>query len=144
MLLIEYPNFDFKFKQSGKTRLIFDEIRKKWLVFLPEEWVRQNFIQYLIRVKQYPASLIAVEKGIQLGELKKRCDLIVYRDAKPWMIIECKSSLIHLSESVVHQIFRYNLSLQVPYLVITNGTKSFGVKVENGALIPLTELPAWS
>lgn len=143
MLQPEYPDFDFKIKTVGNTRYIFDEIRKKWLVFLPEEWVRQNFIQYLIRVKNYPPSLIAVEKGIQLGELKKRCDIVVYKSSRPWMIIECKSSLITLSEKVVDQILRYNISLRVPYLVITNGHQNFAVQLENESLLPLHVLPDW-
>lgn len=143
MLPIEYPNYNFRFKTEGNTRYIFDEVRKKWLVFLPEEWVRQNFIQYLIQIKNYPSSLIAVEKGIQLGELKKRCDIVVYKEAKPWMIVECKSSRINLSEKTIHQIFRYNITLQVPYLAITNGHQNYAVKLQDGRLHSLAELPDW-
>ncbi|MEI9943045.1 MAG: type I restriction enzyme HsdR N-terminal domain-containing protein [Chitinophagaceae bacterium] len=92
-----------------------------------EEWVRQNFIQYLIQVKKYPSSLIALEKMIELGELKKRFDILVYdTDHKPWMIVECKASSVELNETVLHQLLRYNISMPAEYLIITNGEYSYG------------------
>jgi hypothetical protein len=91
MIKIEYPAYDFKIRKEKNTELIFDAMRKRWLILTGEEWVRQNFLKYIAQVKNYPASLIAIEKEIYLGELKKLCDIVVYnRDTLPWMIIECK------------------------------------------------------
>ncbi|HXP52943.1 MAG TPA: type I restriction enzyme HsdR N-terminal domain-containing protein, partial [Bacteroidia bacterium] len=90
MIRIEYPIYQPKIKKENNKEFIFDEVRKQWLVLTPEEWVRQNFIQYLVLVKQYPASLMSVEKGQQLNELKQRTDIVIYnRNAQPKMIIEC-------------------------------------------------------
>src|SRR5688572_11029983 len=101
MLTIKYPEQQFQIKQDGGKDMIFDPLRKKWLLLTPEEWVRQNFVQYLIRVKKYPATLIAQEKMIILGELKKRFDILVYdTDHRPWMMIECKAPAIKLDEAV--------------------------------------------
>ena len=87
MLIINYPEPEFRLKKEGSKEFIFDILRKQWLQLTPEEWVRQNFIQYLVKEKKYPASLIAVEKEIQLGELKKRFDILVYnKDHQPWKI----------------------------------------------------------
>src|SRR6478735_2677230 len=125
MLQVEYPSFNFRFKKENDKDLIFDEIRKKWIRLTPEEWVRQNFIQYLIQNKKYPASIIAVEKEIKLGDLKKRCDIVVYKSHLPWMIIECKEQDIVLNDAVLQQTLRYNITLQSTILVVTNGSLSY-------------------
>lgn len=139
MIRIEYPLYNFRFKEEDGKEFIFDEIRKQWLKLTPEEWVRQNFLQYLIQTKKYPASLIAVEKEIKLGELKKRCDIVVYKNDIPWMIIECKEMNVPVNNAVAAQIFNYNQTLDVSFLIITNGNETFGLDTlskEQIALIP--------
>src|SRR5690349_9864322 len=112
MLLIQYPEPVFQLKKAGSGELIFDPLRKRWLCLTPEEWVRQNFVQYLVQVKNYPASLIAMEKIIRLGELKKRFDILVYdANHQPWMMVECKAPSVRLDESVLHQLLRYHISV---------------------------------
>jgi len=144
MLHIEYPHHPFKIKEENKRHLIFDEIRKLWVTLTPEEWVRQNFIQYLVQVKKYPSSVFAIEKEIKLGELKKRCDIVVYKSHQPWMIIECKEQGILLNDAVVQQILRYNISLKVKILVVTNGEKTYAVKLNENNIIPMDQLPDWN
>lgn len=142
MLTINYPEPEFRIKKEDGKEHIFDMLRKKWLQLTPEEWVRQNFIQYLIKVKNYPASLVAVEKEIQSGELKKRFDILVYdTDHRPWMMIECKAGEVKLDESVLQQVLRYNMSVPVQYIVITNGNLSFAWEKKNNALNDINELP---
>ena len=112
------------------------------MVITPEEWVRQNFIQYLVSVRNYPTSYIALEKKIRLGELTKRFDILVYdKMHKPWMIVECKGPDIELTESVLHQALRYNISVPVPFIVITNGHFTYAWK-RNKNLELISELPA--
>lgn len=144
MIVINYPEPDFRIKNEGGKDLIFDPLRKKWLVLTPEEWVRQNFVQYLIQIKTYPSSLIALEKEIQLGELKKRFDILVYdSNHKPWMMIECKAAEIKLDDDVLQQALRYNISVPVKYIVITNGSLSYGWQKENNSLQLINEIPGW-
>ena len=144
MLTIEYPKNDFRMKREGEKGFIFDELRKQWVRLTPEEWVRQNFVQYLIQVKQYPASLIAQEKKIVLGELIKRFDILVYdRELQPWMMVECKSETVALQEHVLEQVLRYNIAVPVRYLVITNGKQTAGFRKEEGKLVELVEMPAF-
>jgi hypothetical protein len=131
MIKIEYPPYQPKIKEESGKEFIFDEFRKRWIVLTPEEWVRQNFLQYLTQIKEYPASLIAIEKEIKLGELKKRFDIVVYdADTKPWVIVECKEMNVTLDKNVLDQVLRYNMSLNVPYLIITNGSycRAFSLK----------------
>lgn len=125
MINIEYPVYSFKIKQENNTDFIYDTIRKKWLVLTPEEWVRQNFIQYIIATKKYPKALLSVEKSIKINDTTKRYDIVVYKDNTPWLVVECKAMHIDLNEKTIHQIITYNLHIQANYLVITNGTYTF-------------------
>lgn len=141
MTRIHYPQFDFRIKNEEDKDWIFDELRKQWVRLTPEEWVRQNMLQYLLQVKKYPASLIAIEKEIALGELRKRFDILIYRDAKPWMIIECKEMNTPLSEATIRQILNYNITIQANYIVITNGTENHAFSLFNSKAESILELP---
>ena len=144
MLSIQYPAPSFRIRKEGERDLLFDPLRKKWVVLTPEEWVRQNFLQYLLQVKACPASLVAVEKELKLGELKKRFDILVYDPQhQPWLMVECKSGDVPLDEKVLEQALRYNISLPVTYLVISNGRFSMGWKKTEGRLDILEELPPY-
>jgi hypothetical protein len=143
MLKIEYPAPNFKMKQEGTREFIFDEFRKLWVKLTPEEWVRQIFLQYLVKEKKYPASLIAVESEIKLNDLRKMCDIIVYKNSVPWMIVECKEMNVPLDEAVLQQVLRYNISIPSVYLVITNGNTTNAWLLNNGTAEHIADLPAW-
>ena len=143
MLQIEYTAFQFRLKEEAGKEFIFDEIRKKWVRLTPEEWVRQHFIQYLLQKKNYPASIIAVEKEIKLGDLKKRCDIVVYKSHVPWMIIECKEQGVALDDAVLQQTLRYNITLQVAILVVTNGSLSYAFSIDKDGAKEMDSLPDW-
>lgn len=141
-LNIKYPEPAFRIKEEGGKEFIFDALRKKWILLTQEEWVRQNFVQYLLQEKNYPASLLALEKEIKLGELKKRFDILIYDTGhKPWMMVECKAAHIKLDEKVLEQILRYNISVPVRYLIVTNGTDCFGWIRQSGRLNLVNEIP---
>jgi hypothetical protein len=142
MIKIEFPKEQPKTRQRSGVNEIFDTIRKKWLVLTPEEWVRQNVLQFLLLKKNYPASLIAIEKEIRLGELKKRCDIVVYnRNSEPWMIIECKEMNVSLSQKTVDQILRYHITLPAKFLIISNGSYCFGFEKKEGQFMQINTFP---
>lgn len=116
-----------KLKRDEKKRIaVLDPIRKKWLVLLPEEGVRQLLLLYLMETKLYPKGKIAVEKGLVVNQLSKRCDLLIYdRQTTPWMLIECKAPNVKITQEVFEQIARYNMPLQVKYLLVTNGITTY-------------------
>ena len=144
MISVQFPEPTFRLKKEGGIEFIFDTVRKQWLVLNEEEWVRQNFIQYLVQSLHYPAAFIAVEKEIMLGELKKRFDILVYnKDHKPWMMIECKSPAIDLTDSTFHQVLRYNASTPVSFLVITNGHYTCGWEKIGIDLKLIQHMPLW-
>ena len=142
MIMVQYPEPQFRIKVENGKRFIFDAIRKTWLLLTEEEWVRQNFLNYLISHLNYPSALIALEKEIMLNDLKKRFDILVYNPShQPWMMVECKAASVKLSESVLQQLLRYNISVPVEYMIITNGSSTIGWKKQNGELKMLKELP---
>jgi len=128
---LNLPAFQFKLKQTGLNRQIFDAIRKKYVALTPEEWVRQNFIQFLIQNKKFPASLIAVEAGLKINQLQKRLDVLVYnKQGIPHLMVECKAPHIKISQDTFDQIARYNMLFKVKYLVVTNGLQHFCCKMD--------------
>jgi hypothetical protein len=145
MIRVEYPDHNVRVKKEEGKEFIFDEFRKTWLRLTGEEWVRQNFLQYLVQVKQYPLSLVAVEKEIKLGELRKRFDILVYdRNHQPWLMVECKGMDIPLNEAVLQQVLRYNIAVPVEYMVITNGAHCAGYHRSNGQMNSLEDLPEFT
>lgn len=144
MIRFRFPEPSFRIKTEAGKDYIFDSFRKKWLVLTPEEWVRQNFLQYLVQELKYPISLIAVEKEFRFGEMNRRFDILIYNaEHQPWMMVECKAPEITLDQSVLEQVLRYNISIPVPYLVITNGSNGFGWHKQGASLHPLEGLPAF-
>ena len=130
MKKLNLPQYNIKFKEEEGQQFIFDVFRKKYLILTPEEWVRQNFIHYLIHEKGFAASLIAIEKGLKLNELQKRADAVVYdKNALPIVLIECKAPHIKISQETFEQIARYNMVFKVPYLLVTNGMKHYCAKI---------------
>jgi hypothetical protein len=143
MIVIPYPSYPFKIKALNGKDQIFDPFRKIWVVLTPEEWVRQNLLQYLVQTLHYPPSLIAVEKEIKLGELLKRFDIVVYKNEKAWMIIECKEAKVALNEKTMEQILQYQQILTAQYLFISNGHETLGAKIESGKLQALQNFPEY-
>ena len=145
MIFINYPQHQYKIREPElKKEEIWDDTRRQWVSLTPEEWVRQNFIQYLIQNLHYPAPYIAVEKKILIGEVKKRFDILVYNTAvKPWMMVECKSSTVKLDKKVLNQVLNYNMAIPVPFLVITNGMHCYAYHRNGTGLESLYHLPAY-
>lgn len=143
MLKINFPSYNFKLKKKDNKEIIFDEVRRRWVTLTPEEWVRQHFLQYLIQDKKYPAALIAVEKKLMTNGTARRCDIIVYKNEKPWLLIECKEPSVLLDDKTLWQVLNYNMSLGAPYITVTNGSITFCFYIENGQVYEMTDLPGY-
>ncbi len=145
---LNLPDYELKMRRTaeGKTE-VFDLFRKKFILITPEEWVRQNFLHYLIHEKGYPASLIAVEKGLKVNRLQKRFDAVVYNNKLiPIVLIEFKSTGVKLSQKVFDQVAMYNLQMQVKYLIISNGLTHYCCKMnyDSSSYQFLAEIPAYA
>ena len=131
MLELSLPSFEYKVKKQNGALMIFDIIRKKYVVLTPEEWVRQHVVHFLTGVKNYPVALLAVEREIDLYGLRRRFDVVVFdRKGLPWLLVECKAPTVGLNRQVFDQAFRYNMVLAVPYVAITNGITHYCGKID--------------
>lgn len=128
---LNFPTYNFRLREDGSTQQIYDVFRRKWLVLTPEEWVRQHAAMYLIDLG-YPSGLMALEKSLVLNGMQRRADIIVYdRNGSPFLLVECKSADVKISQPTVDQAARYNLTLKVPYVFITNGLTHYCLKLGN-------------
>ncbi len=147
MQKLNFPEFSFRFKNSENNLLVFDEIRKKFVILTPEEWVRVHVVQYLIHVLNYPKSHINVEKLIKINGLNKRYDVVVFQpDGRILLVVECKQSQIPITQNVFDQIARYNLTLNAKYLMVTNGLNHYfcQMDLENEKYLFLEEIPKYT
>jgi len=146
MQKLNFPNFAFRFKITENKTFIFDRIRKKFLLLTPEEWVRQHWVYFLLDIQQIPISMLSLEKTFDLGQRKKRFDLVVYqRNGKLWMLIECKQSFVEISQNVFDQIQQYQTTLKANHLVVSNGINHhiFNKTEENKRIDFLTFFPKY-
>jgi hypothetical protein len=141
MIQIPFPLHPFRIRETEGKEWIFDELRKQWVRLSPEEWVRQNILQYFLQVMNIPASLIAVEKEIKIGELRKRFDILVYKSASPWLMVECKEMNVPINEAVLKQALHYNTNLGAPFVLISNGNHSYAFELKNAKMEQLDKLP---
>ena len=144
MQQLNFPSYSFRFKNSENKVSIFDAIRKKFIILTPEEWVRQHVVQFLMTEKNYPQSLLNVEKVLQVNGLRKRYDIVVYNsDGTIHILIECKAPEVTISQNTFDQIALYNMTLQSNYLMVTNGLNHYFCQMdfENEKYQFLTELP---
>ncbi|ARV05424.1 restriction endonuclease subunit R [Polaribacter sp. SA4-10] len=144
MLKLNLPTYNFKLKSNENKTLIFDIIRKKYMVLTPEEWVRQHFVLFLMDKKKYPSSLIAIEKQLTVNNLKKRSDILVFNsEGKPEILVECKAPKVKITQDTFDQIARYNLELKANFIIVTNGLEHFYCKMDfkNETYIFLKEVP---
>ena len=126
MQKLNYPSYTFKLKTNENKTLIFDIVRKKYVTLTPEEWVRQHTIHYLFKEKNYPISLMAVERQLKIRTLRKRIDIVSYtNDGIPFLIVECKAPSVQISQDTFDQIARYNLKLEAQILMVTNGISHY-------------------
>jgi hypothetical protein len=147
MQQLNFSNYSFRFKNSENKVLIFDEIRKKFIILTPEEWVRQHVIHHLLYELKYPKSYINVEKLIKINDLTKRYDVVVFQsDGSILLLIECKSPSIQIAQNTFDQIARYNLALKANFLMVTNGLNHYFCQMdfENEKYIFLENLPNYT
>lgn len=141
---LNLPDYAFRIFTRDDQTYIFDTFRKKNVILTPEEWVRQNFLQYLLKEKNYPESLISVEMGFRLNKLIKRGDIVVFnRQGNPLLLVECKAPSVKISQKAFNQIARYNMAMKVKFLIVTNGLKHYCCKLDfkTKSFYYLTEIP---
>jgi len=142
---LNFPKYSFRFKKSRNNQvLIFDQVRKKWLVLTPEEWVRQNIILYLIDSFGYPETVFKIETGLSINQNKRRSDVLVYKDSKPFVLIECKAPSVDLTENVLNQALNYNIFYKCPFVILTNGIIHKTIYIDQDSIQHLKYFPHYN
>ena len=144
MKQLNFPKYVFRFKKDAADNvLIFDVVRKKWLALSPEEWVRQHWVTFFIQELNVPIVNIVLESGISVLERKKRTDLVIYKNAVPVLILECKAPEVKINQKVLNQIVNYNRVHKVKYFVMSNGLEHlyFEINYEKSEITPIKNLP---
>jgi hypothetical protein len=147
MYPINLPPYEIKIISREGKRMIFDDLRRKYVALTPEEWVRQHFVHYLTGHLGFPSGLLANEVQLQLGDKRLRCDTLLYnKQLQPQMIVEYKSPTITLTQKVFDQISAYNLLLHVDYLVVSNGLQHLCCRMDyaSRSFHFLPDLPSYS
>lgn len=143
---LNLPEFEFRFSEKDGKKYIFDEIRKTHIILTPEEWVRQNFVKFLIQKKKYPASLIKIEKGLKVNNTYKRTDIVICNSlGMPLLIVECKAPSVKITQDVFNQIANYNIALQTTFLVVTNGLQHYCCRINftKHEFTFIEDIPLW-
>jgi hypothetical protein len=147
MQKLNLPEYSFRIKTTEGKSYIFDSLRKKYVRLTPEEWVRQNFVQFLIAEKNYSVSLITVEAAVKVNGNPQRADLVVYdRNGNPALVAEFKAPEIKISQQTFDQIVRYNMQLKVKFLIVSNGLDHFCCRINyaDNSYSFLPEIPDFS
>jgi len=141
---LNFPQAEFRIQEEEGQHKIFDPVRKRFVALLPEEWVRQHVISYLHSGKGYPLSLLMVEKEFTYNKLSKRADIVACNNkGKPILMVECKSSDVEITQEVFDQVVRYNMTMQVSVLVVTNGIHTYCCSLEGGNYKALEDIPSY-
>lgn len=143
---LNLPPYPFKISDHNGQLTLFDEIRKKNIIITPEEWVRQHFVQYLIKHKNYPRSLIKLEGGMKLNGLQKRTDIVVFNtQGKRILMVECKAPSITIDQKTFDQVARYNMVHHVSLLAVSNGLQHYycNIDLDKRQYQFIADLPAY-
>jgi type I site-specific restriction endonuclease len=146
-MVLNLPQYSFRIKEKLEKKLIFDNFRRRWVALTPEEWVRQNFVQYLTEVKHFPPSLVAIERSLRINQRDFRTDIVLFsKTGNPLVVVECKAPEVKISQQVFDQIARYNLDLRVSYLIVTNGLSHYCCRFDQQQLSYtfLAEIPDYN
>ncbi|MGB0931440.1 MAG: type I restriction enzyme HsdR N-terminal domain-containing protein [Chitinophagales bacterium] len=144
---LNFPEYPIITKKVGNKNYLFGFVRRKYLLWTPEEWVRQHVLQFLVKDREYPKSFLAVEKALRVNTLLRRTDVVAYnKNGAPILIVECKAPNVKITQQVFDQIAAYNISLKVEYLFITNGLEHFCCKIdyETNSYTFIEDLPYFS
>ncbi len=145
---LNLPSFEALLRPDADSRRggleIYDAIRRQWVALTPEEWVRQHFVNFLVKERGFPAGLIGNEVGIRLNGLSRRCDTVVFsRTMKPLVVVEYKAPKVRVTQKVFDQIARYNIVMDAPYLIVSNGMSHYCCRFEGASYCFLPDIPAY-
>lgn len=143
---LNLPQAELRITKDGDKELIFDSLRRKYVALTQEEWVRQNFVSFLVNHKGFLAGLMNNEVSLVQNGIKRRCDTLVSdKFGNPLVIVEYKAPSVVITQKVFDQIVRYNYVLRAKYLIVSNGLSHYCCKInyDAGNYAFLKEIPSY-
>jgi hypothetical protein len=142
---LNLPPYPYRLSEEKGKQHIYDDFRKKWVVFTPEEWVRQHILHFLVNKKKYLPGLISIERKVKHAtEQLNRYDVLCYnQNGQPYLLVECKNPDIEITHDTLMQAAHYNMSIKSPFLVVSNGLVHYSAKADftNGKMDFLDDFP---
>ena len=135
----------FKTEEREGKPMVFDPLRRRYVALTPEEEVRQKTLYLLVEHLGVPAGRLAVEYSVKVNGLDKRVDAVVFGvEGEPLMVVECKASIVVISQTVLEQALRYHSALHPKFLLLTNGTTLHCFRSREGKLSAMDHLPDYN
>jgi hypothetical protein len=147
MQILNLPDYSSVLRINKAENTIFDIVRKKYVKLTPEEWVRQNFVLFMINERNFPSGLLNIEMGLTVNNLTRRCDIVGFnKNGVPKVIVECKAPSVKITQKTFDQIATYNLNLKVDYLIVTNGLSHYCCKLNHNEnnYVFIEDIPAFN
>ena len=143
--VLNLPPFDASLRRNDEGVVsVYDPLRQKWIVLTPEEWVRQNFVNYLVETLRFPRSKMANEVSLTLNDTPRRCDTIIYTNTlEPLCVVEYKRTTVEITKAVFDQIARYNSVIGAPYLIVSNGLHHYCCRFDGNSYNFLSHIPSY-
>ena len=144
MIKLNLPEAQLKLKREDNRMYVWDYIRLRWVILTPEEWVRQHFSHWMTEGLGYPKERMGHEISLEQNGMQRRADAVFYdQNGNPQIILEFKAPHISISQKTFNQISRYNMVMQVPLLIVSNGIQHFCMRIHGTQAEYLPEIPKY-
>ena len=127
-----------------KDNKIFAPLKDKWLVYKPEEEVRQKYICRLVNNYGYATDQMDQEIQVsnsQRGQGAARADIVIWKNKEdklnsksPIIVVECKAESVTIHEEDYFQGYNYASWAGADFFVTTNLKETRIFKVVKGEL----------
>ncbi len=142
---LNLPHFAYKLSERNGKDYIWDVVRRMWVHFTPEEWVRQHVVHMLMGKYSYPVGLMRTEGGFDSFMMKKRSDILVLgRRGEPFILVECKRPQVPLDDNVMRQVGLYNQILKAQYVLVTNGLEHYVIEYKDRSFEFIDDVPHYA
>lgn len=139
---LNFPSINLRATKDKERVMVFDNIRRMYVVLTPEEWVRRHLVEFLVTHCNAPRLSIVEEYPVNINSTAQRADVVVMdNSAHPLALVECKAPDIKIDSTVFEQATRYNAVVQARYVILTNGMEHYCYEFADSAYQPLNAFP---
>lgn len=139
---LNFPPINLRATRDKGRIMVYDNIRRMYVVLTPEEWVRRHLVDYLITHCHVPQLSIVEEYPVNINSTAQRADVVVMdNNAQPLVLAECKAPDVKIDSAVFEQATRYNAVVKARYIILTNGMEHYCYEFSDEGYLPLNSFP---